>query len=426
MKRDDGMSEVHNGRFKVEASDVLQYLFGKYNDHQIHCVINFYAHIDVNCLKRAVDLSVAIVPLLRCRFVEKSGRPYWQEGGYTADDMVKLVDSEPGRHQIQRLLTAKTEEFEGPQLKVNVIRNKEFDALCVIVNHMVCDAAGFKEYLYLLGSIYTHIKDHPDYRPDGAPVSRSLNQVFRRFGPVDKIKILFDRYDMSKHNSNAVFQLEGDNNNPFILTHTISRQRFHALKAYARKYHATMNDMILSAYIRTLQGVLGGPPVVPCAVDLRKYLPGRKAEGICNLTSNMLCDIGRDIGVDFDDTLLKVKRAMDSEKRKFACLNAVLLLNTLFELLPYKTIKKLMEKKFINPPIAMTNIGVIDKSRLIFDNIEITGAFMTGSIKYKPYFQLALTTFDDEVTFSINFHGTQQDKQRIQSFLLKLDKELPC
>jgi NRPS condensation-like uncharacterized protein len=85
-----------------------------------------------------------------------------------------------------------------------------------------------------------------------------------------------------------------------------------------------------------------------------------------------------------------------------------------------------MEKKFINPPIAMTNIGVIDKSRLIFDNIEITGAFMTGSIKYKPYFQLALTTFDDEVTFSINFHGTQQDKQRIQSFLLKLDKELPC
>lgn len=44
--------------------------------------------------------------------------------------------------------------------------------------------------------------------------------------------------------------------------------------------------------------------------------------------------------------------------------------------------------------------------------------------KYKPYFQIAVTTFDNEITLSINFCGTESDKIKITEFLAIFDNEL--
>lgn len=49
---------------------------------------------------------------------------------------------------------------------------------------------------------------------------------------------------------------------------------------------------------------------------------------------------------------------------------------------------------------------------------------MTGSIKYSPYFQVAISTFDDQATLSVNLYGTQSDRNTISFFLDKLVKEL--
>jgi len=56
-------------------------------------------------------------------------------------------------------------------------------------------------------------------------------------------------------------------------------------------------------------------------VDLRRYLPNKKSEEICNLTSNMICDIGSDIGQTYKETLLKVRESMNMGKDSFSCLN---------------------------------------------------------------------------------------------------------
>ncbi|GEM_PF-5968854 len=38
------------------------------------------------------------------------------------------------------------------------------DKMCLIINHMVCDGAGLKEYLYLLADIYAHLENDIDYK----------------------------------------------------------------------------------------------------------------------------------------------------------------------------------------------------------------------------------------------------------------------
>ena len=50
---------------------------------------------------------------------------------------------------------------------------------------------------------------------------------------------------------------------------------------------------------------------------------------------------------------------------------------------------------------------------------------MCGSIKYKPHFQLAVSTYDGELTLSSNLYGNASDRKRVLSFLDEVENELP-
>ena len=50
------------------------------------------------------------------------------------------------------------DEWHGPQMKIALFKASGKDILCVIMNHMICDAAGFKEVLYRPASLYTALE----------------------------------------------------------------------------------------------------------------------------------------------------------------------------------------------------------------------------------------------------------------------------
>ena len=95
-------------------------------------------------------------------------------------------------------------------------------------------------------------------------------------------------------------------------------------------------------------------------IDLRRFIPEKKAEAICNLTSTIVCDIDFKSGESFDETVTKTKQAMDEQKSKYPGLNGLFVLSVIFKLFPYKIVKKLMGRFFVNPSIALSNIGIID------------------------------------------------------------------
>jgi NRPS condensation-like uncharacterized protein len=425
-KKRTNVARRNTSEYVAETWDLMQFLFARFNDHQVHCVIQLDAPIDEERLKRAVDLLANVFPLVTCRFIEGYRRPYWEEAHYTAEDIVVIKHTDNVEEEIQRIICAKTDEFCGPQLRIHVVRNDVADTLCVVINHMLCDGTGFKDLLYLLSSLYSQLSKDPTYRPLYCPASRSTLQVLHTFSLKQKLSILAEKYDLSRHDNNITFGLEGDRSAPFIITRTISRERFIALRTYAKQRGASVNDLILTAYMRALDKFLGGQPVaIQCILDLRKYLPGKSAKAFCNLTSNLVCDIGPTLGDGFGDTLMKVKQKMDAEKTSLSCLNLIMLLEIVFRALPYKIAKRLVWQRYLNPPFAMSNIGVIDRNRLSFDGLHVTAAYMTGSIKYSPYVQLAVSTFEDQPTLSIAFHGTQSDRGKIVRLLEEIDNALP-
>ncbi len=63
----------------------------------------------------------------------------------------------------EAFLTQKIDEKKGPQLAIKLFRYKNgCSTLCIILNHMICDAAGFKQLLYLFCEKYNQTT------PDGA------------------------------------------------------------------------------------------------------------------------------------------------------------------------------------------------------------------------------------------------------------------
>src|SRR5208282_5746557 len=97
-------------RYPVEMFDQMQLFFQEFNDHQLHCAIIFAGQLDRECLKKAVILSMDLVPILRSRYVETHFHPYWEIIDAWNDDLVTFVASNCIAGEIDRFLTGKTDE----------------------------------------------------------------------------------------------------------------------------------------------------------------------------------------------------------------------------------------------------------------------------------------------------------------------------
>ncbi|MGA2159644.1 MAG: hypothetical protein ABSG90_10510 [Dehalococcoidia bacterium] len=430
LSKTGGGSEKH---FKAEAFDKLQFLLEeyRYNDHQVHCVVSLDGKLDRDVLKKAVLLTMEDVPILGCRFVEDSRRPYWQcidRADY--EKAFLFIESNDTDEDLKRLLVSRTAALEGPQVQVTLLRGPQHDLLNVVINHMVSDAAGFKQYMYLLASTYTSLMRDPHYRPaSNVGGSRSVCQIFNQLNLIDRARLLFLPGNMK--DSGYVLGNGGNGEGglrPYMQLGRLERPGYLLLKKYCADKHFTVNDVVLAAYYRALYRLLEIKRDVPlnisCTVDLRRYLPGKKAQAICNLSSFILCDIIPGEAEAFDDTAGRVHEVMEARKRHFPGLGGLMTLPLVFQLFPYARAKKLIRENMHYPLFAMTNLDRIDKNLLIFGGTPVADAFMTGSIKYPAHFQMGFSTFNDTITFSLNLSDSKQDRELINRFFVLFNEEL--
>lgn len=417
-------------RFDVEIFDQVESLFKvtKFNDHELHCVINFESKINKDIMKKAIVLMLEVVPILGSSYVIYKGRPYWEKVDASSyKDVIIFTDNEV---EFNSFTTSKTNKFAAPQMKACVLTSRK-DSLSIIMNHMICDAAGFKEYLYMLSDLYSKLIRNSNYSPNYIiNGDRSLKRINKQFTLKDKIKALVLQNKESNKNSSYKFPMsEEKETNPFILTHKIPKNRYLLIKEYYKKHNVTLNDVVLAAYYRVLYNMLDldskSELNIPIMVDMRRNLKDKKFDALCNLSSTSITHINHNINDNFYDTVVKVNKNMNLKKSKAIGLNGVMKLSVTFGIFNYRLSSYLVEKNLKNPLICMTNIGILDSQKLIFEGAPISQAFISGSIKYKPHFQLALSSFKDSITFSVNLYGSSKDKENIENFFTLLDKELP-
>ncbi len=399
----------------------MQYFYRKTHEPLIHCMIRLTGHIDEALLEKAVSLSTDAIPMIRSVFDRR--KHCWREAGFGGTDIVRVVcvDSQPDA-AIQSLLAQTIDIFTEPQLSIIIAREENADTLCIIMNHMVCDGAGFKEYLYLLAELYGKY-NYGSPLPALVCGPRSGLQMFKRFNLLEKLSILGLKHDLSAQKEQEPLVFEGDAARPFFSTLGISLEQLESIRAFARSNGATVNDLFLTAYARVLHRETGLIRVIlPCPVDLRKYLlPGQK-HGICNLTSNFICDITVDKDDNFLSTLGQISSQMAAQKASRNCLKSQMTLELFSRLVPFRVMEHVFHKMFKIPLVSYSNLGVLDGAIRSFG--EIKEAYLTGAIKRVPYFQIAVSTFQGRCTLSCNMYGTQGDQSRVERILREITDEL--
>lgn len=412
-------------KLKAQPFDCMQYFYGAVQEPLIRCLVQFNGHLNESTLKRAVDLSIGAIPLIACCFDEKAH--CWRKHGFTADSIVHLIEARSDDGSAARkLLLSSIDRTCEPQLKIILLRDEKSDTLCMIINHMVSDGGGFKEYLYLFADLYSKCEKDLGYHAELKPLGkRNLNQLLKNLSFMQKLGILFSKAPSHKPDPAMILPIKGDPSSPILVIRRIKKERFDQIRSFAKSSHASVNDMLLAAYIRALHRVTGCAGLtVPCPVDLRKYKNAGQTCGICNLTANYSCHV--DIASDepFGYTLKKISGQMRAQKESDACLKGPMLYHMMFHILPFGTVRKLFYKISPVPVTSYTNLGIINADRFRFGNLAVEDAFISTAVKHVPYFQLSISTYGGCCTFTSSLYGTKEDGKNVKKFLSQVENEL--
>jgi NRPS condensation-like uncharacterized protein len=414
------------------------------HDYQIRCVIRFDRKIDYDRLLKAIRLSFDAEPVLGCRFVDQWRGYYWER----ANDLDRMalctvIESSNIDRDIEAFLLSPVDPRKDLPLQARLFRQNE-DTLCIKINHMVSDAGGFKDYVYMLAKIYKRLADNLAYVPDkNISGDRSFKQVRKNFNLPDKIKIIRRGFRNWKSDSfprkSWTFPLvSGDNSDRMILVRRFGPERFHVLKQFSRKHNATIHEIVTAAAIRTLAKIIvpsrGTPLRVGTTADLRRYIPGGKGDAICNLSTFFLLNIGCELGSSYEKTLTKVRNTLTRLKADYLGLGFYYcMMMNLKDILPSTWARWLCDRFLLFHKILnygnvcprLTNFGRIDNAQLDFGDVFVSDIFLIAPITYPPIFMPSISGYSETLTMSIGFANATENRKIIELFLDGVSDELP-
>lgn len=406
---------------EAELWDRMHYLFRDYNDRMIHAQLHYDRKIDPHGLRAALERLFRDAPVLHSSFVPHRRCPYWTVRDLDMDAVLSIrhVPAEEAPAQIDRFLLQCIPPESPVQMKAAVFYWGGGSTLCLVVNHMCMDGGDVKYFLRTLCRCYN------EYMETGR-ISQGLRQGSRAYDMVYK--------DMTDGNRDAAKRLYRNINTrdchrlpltapdmadaPFIIRHKLSAGSCR-IKDAAKGLGATVNDMLLASFFHSLcdladfrEGI-----AISCAIDLRRHMKDDTGCGLTNHTAWMQCKVPHR-GADVFETLAHTVRSTQSFRRDpYMGLHGLPLLSGAYKRLPQWLAERLVRIGYANPYIAMSNIGVLEG--LALEGQEPVDGFLSGSVKYKPFFLLTATTLHDEITLSTCVRGGMEDR-RIVSLVMDL------
>ncbi|OPZ94860.1 MAG: acyltransferase PapA5 [Firmicutes bacterium ADurb.Bin419] len=413
---------------------VAKYGMGNF---QIQVVMKLDGKLNFDKLSRAVRLSVDTEPILGCRFVEHNPPYFKRLEDIDNTKFCFMEESENAEEAVHRFLESRLDMDHDPMVKVKLIRSIEHDTLCIKLNHTCSDGSGAKDYILLLSHIYSCLDRYGSYLPK--PRVRSRNdhkKLFKNLG------IKYPELDNSAVESPKTawpFRwLSGGQKDitPFVICQLRNGQ-LDILSKYSKKKGVTINDLILTALYRAMFKMTKPPYGVPMdmglTVDLRRYLPGNKAEAIRNFSGGIILRIARLFGEPFEGTLLRVKSVMNRKKVKnpgYQCATSAERaekMNFLQYLAFSKFISNVSEITsqscfFCSP--GLSNVGVISKSPIIFGKNVVTEAYFIPPVVRPPAILLVASSYNGIMTLAVGYYKGSIDRRIYEKLLNKIIKEL--
>lgn len=407
----------------------------------VTCVIQlemgFDYTLDEKRLERAVFMLTDKAPLLGCRFVPSRFRPYFER---LEIKRFKLFHLTSDQAEYEAFKNERMDFFNGPQIETCLLRSCSKDRFSIKVSHLVCDAAGVKEIAGALSKIFNRLKDDPDFKPE--PDLEDYRGFWRIFRQVPWYAIPRIIYNYMREiygskfpgRSHVVPMRKASGDKIQLFTRHIDETQFSCLKTYAKEKHATINDVLVAAIVRALSKTGDFKPGkalrLGMAVDLRRYLPGKKAGSIANFSSLELFNFGENVEEDFESTLDRVVEKTNKRKSSWLGLSAFVSTYPILWILPFSVLKiagsKGWEIKSGSPNSFdwLTNMGVIRKEDVDFDG-EPSTAWLLVPGCVLPMLFFGCSSYNETLTLSWSIGPDEMNERATKSFFDLVVSELP-
>lgn len=372
-------------------------------------------------------------PLLGCRFVLRRWHPYWE----TRDDLdqiqfCSLVNTEDIQNEIYKFMSTTFDPKNDPQFHVRVFRCNNRDTLCIKMNHMIADGAGLHDCIYTLAHIYGNLFNNPLYSmATNTQLNRNISQIFKYFNIKTKF-LSFRQWNFPLPDWG--FPLTGENiQNKYFVTRQTDSDILLQITKYRHKHRVTLNDVIITAYYRSLLKIIDPKPntllKIQVIVDLRRYLHNNHIPRLCNFYSAIYPRIPYDPEMTFHDTLMKIHNIMDSKKKNNPGLMSALYGEMAFKLgfanlqiMARRTIRNYFKTGKLHPTIS--NLGIIDHERLLFHDVNVIDTFGFSPAAPSPGILVIFSSFRNKITFSISYRGEEKMGQLVNNLLDLMVNEL--
>ncbi|MDR2634396.1 MAG: condensation domain-containing protein [Clostridiales bacterium] len=414
-------------KHKAEMWDTVQKFFENYNDHMMHVIIELDDRLDIDRFKQAFLQLLDIFPIFRCKYKAGPIRAHWIAQPFTLNDMFQIVEN-GSKREMMNFLSNRINEEKGPQIKIAVFRGEKQDNICMLINHMLFDGNNLKEVLYLLSRCYENLAKDPRYTDPFKSGSRAFKQLYKDFKLSDKLKSALMMNYGQKNTEKHGFPYEKSlYASPRFVLHDYMPSDFKIMRDFGKLYGSTFNDVFLTVYSRAMARVIAPEKAVPleldCIVDLRRYLKNKQTKGLTNFVSKVICQTDNPPDEDLVTAVQKMTEQMNKNKASYPGLQGLALLRFAFFTLPYPIARATMRKVFNNPLVALSNIGIVENDRVVFDT-PARDVFMTGSMKYTPYIQLSCNSYRGILHCCVAMHGTDRDETRINEMYAFMDADL--
>ncbi len=435
-------------KFQSQFSDLHNYAGSEMWINEIHLILEFDGKLDKDRLKKSLRLLLDAEPLLGCRFVKHWLKPYWTRLPEHDLNSVALLDTvdadestgEDEYYDCDKFFRDFIDLETGPQLKALLIPGIKEDRLILKIQHLMCDAGGFKSLLNLFSDIYSKLGDNSKYTPVASTGSRSLRQVYGRFSYMDLARIfwrgIMELWVLSFPSKVTPYATSWDRTGELCFVFKrFSEERVLKIKNYARQNGVTINDLFASALLRAMvkQFNLKNKSWLRLlgTVDLRRYLPGRTAEGLCQVSGVYAINLKTGQCKTYKETLAIVKKRIDNYKRNFIGLGFILLYWLSTRPYPFfffnragRFLSKIGKWKG-NLSIGFTNLGLIDSKTNHFGTTHLMSAEMTCPGSVPPIFACALSGFNETLTLNAGIFESSIPKEKMEDLFELVDQELP-
>lgn len=220
---------------------------------------------------------------------------------------------------------------------------------------------------------------------------------------------------------------------PTFSARVVEPQVFHAVHASARGRGVSLNDVIVTAFLRALFETADAEPGILHSifipVDLRRYLPRKRTFALCNMFSYVILDLPRRPGASFDETLAEVHAFLEAEKSRNPGIGFAVFLETLshvgygvFRFLA--AIRRLQSRITGHAYPTISNMGAWDPGSMDFPGTRVRAVRLHSPIAYPPTFTIIAGSFRDALTLTCSYCAGADGSGAVEKCLDRMEREI--